>query len=333
MRLFSVDLPQVFSAERMPNIVLITLPPEGKLSQLPSTARVPPSPQREGLIAKHNIVMAWSDMKKDLCITYVYCFKNFYGGKIMVKTFKKAIAVLICVLMVVTSLPFTAITAQAGTTTVANTLFEYTFDNGSLTDTTGSNALTVQGWNTGNNVANSDNYYFDDGGCYGAVSSSIKGLDNWKITYQGYSTQNLDSSKQSGSCEIGLGTASGNTNIVYVSSYGHIYSNGSLLETGSLNSASMNIIVLEYNNGSLTVTMNGTAYGPYSVDSSLFTNVSYLYTGVDSAISIGSHVHYVYDIKATTDVTVENDETYEVFGNVTIDPIVYIHGSDYMFYF
>lgn len=176
-------------------------------------------------------------------------------------------------------------------------VLHYTFDNGTRYDVNGQNQLTEAGW--GSSSSGTDYYCNSDGGVHGSIVG-LNGLNNWTLTYVGRSIQNLDSSKQEGSCEIGLGTTQGNTDVIRISSYGHIYYNGTKLAQANVVSAGINTIEIEYKINALIVRVNSVSYGPYTVDASLFSSVNYLYSGLDSGITIGSHEHYIYDIVATT---------------------------------
>ena len=186
------------------------------------------------------------------------------------------------------------IEAEAAT---SKEVLHYTFDNGTRYDVNGQNQLTEAGW--GSSSSGTDYYCNSDGGVHGSIVG-LNGLNNWTLTYVGRSIQNLDSSKQEGSCEIGLGTTQGNTDVIRISSYGHIYYNGTKLAQANVVSAGINTIEIEYKINALIVRVNSVSYGPYTVDSSLFSSVNYLYSGLDSGITIGSHEHYIYDIVATT---------------------------------
>lgn len=176
-------------------------------------------------------------------------------------------------------------------------VLHYTFDNGTRYDVNGQNQLSEMTWGSTSN--GTDYYYNSDGGVYGAIQG-LNGKNNWKLTYIGSSNQNLESAKQEGSCDFGLGTSVDNTDVIRVSSYGHIYSNETLLVQASVTSQQVTTIVFEYVIDQLVVTVNDVSYGPFTVESDLFQNVNSMYTGINSGKGIGSHLHYVYDIVATT---------------------------------
>lgn len=201
--------------------------------------------------------------------------------------------------------------AEAATVEKANVeVFHYTFDNytvnatgdaaGTLTASDGK-VFNYAGWtNTtfGTVQSNSDNFHHPDGGIY-CDGISLSG-NEWSLTYEGSSKMDLGTEGQTASCEIGLGNSLNNPNIIRISSHGYVYSNGTRLGTVSLNDNSKNVITLTYNTGSLTITVNGTNYGPYRVEENLFSNVTSLNSGYISGY--GSHNHYIYDIIATTSV-------------------------------
>lgn len=201
--------------------------------------------------------------------------------------------------------------AEAATVEKANVeVFHYTFDNytvnatgdaaGTLTASDGK-VFNYAGWtNTtfGTVQSNSDNFHHPDGGIY-CDGISLSG-NEWSLTYEGSSKMDLGTEGQTASCEIGLGNSLNNPNIIRISSHGYVYSNGTQLGTVSLNDNSKNVITLTYNTGSLTITVNGTNYGPYRVEENLFSNVTSLNSGYISGY--GSHNHYIYDIIATTSV-------------------------------
>ena len=201
--------------------------------------------------------------------------------------------------------------AEAATVEKANVeVFHYTFDNytvnatgdaaGTLTASDGK-VFNYAGWTntTFDTVqSNSDNFHHPDGGIY-CDGISLSG-NEWSLTYEGSSKMDLGTEGQTASCEIGLGNSLNNPNIIRISSHGYVYSNGTQLGTVSLNDNSKNVITLTYNTGSLTITVNGTNYGPYRVEENLFSNVTSLNSGYISGY--GSHNHYIYDIIATTSV-------------------------------
>lgn len=226
---------------------------------------------------------------------------------ISVKKFsKKSLSLLIALIMVFSALPLTpSISAEAATNSDI-TLFQYTFDS-TLSDSSGMNQLTSYGWDANNNwnistsLGSYSNGYFlhPNGGCYGSITG-LKGLTNWKLVYQGY-TKSVDPGKETGSCEIGLGTEVGKTDIVRISSYGNIFVGGTDQNKQiSLSNSSVNTITISYSNGYLSLNINGTDGGSYSVNAS---NVNSLYTGVNAeseSTRIGSVNHYVYDISASS---------------------------------
>lgn len=217
-------------------------------------------------------------------------------------------------------MPFAVVTASAASAaSVANndnaeiTVMHYTFDN-TLADSNGNNELQIVGW-ANDRVSVGDWEYTNgafrhgDGGCFGTISG-LKGLKQWKLTYQGYSAVDIDDSKKDKSCEIGLGTTETTTDAIRISNYGQIFINGVPKNNrGSLLSSTTNTIVIAYDNGSLSVSINGntTNYdGDDGVESTIFENIVSMHSGVnsktdgDSVGRVGSYDHYIYDIVATT---------------------------------
>lgn len=233
---------------------------------------------------------------------------------------KKLLSIFISVLMIVSSMPFAVVTASAASAaSVANndnaeiTVMHYTFDN-TLADSNGNNELQIVGW-ANDRVSVGDWEYTNgafrhgDGGCFGTISG-LSGLKQWKLTYQGYSAVDIDGSKMDKSCEIGLGTTETTTDAIRISNYGQIFINGvPKNDRGSLLSSTTNTIVIAYDNGSLSVSINGntTNYdGDDGVESNIFENIDSMHSGVnsktdgDSVGRVGSYDHYIYDIVATT---------------------------------
>lgn len=233
---------------------------------------------------------------------------------------KKLLSILISVLMIVSSMPFAVVTASAASAASAAdndnaeiTVMHYTFDN-TLADSNGNNELQIVGW-ANDRVSVGDWEYTNgafrhgDGGCFGTISG-LKGLKQWKLTYQGYSAVDIDGSKMDKSCEIGLGTTETTTDAIRISNYGQIFINGVPKNNrGSLLSSTTNTIVIAYDNGSLSVSINGntTNYdGDDGVESTIFENIVSMHSGVnsktdgDSVGRVGSYDHYIYDIVATT---------------------------------
>lgn len=227
---------------------------------------------------------------------------------------KKLLSLLLSVLMIISSMPFAVVTASAADNDNAEiTVMHYTFDN-TLADSNGNNGLTIQGW--ANSRVSGDGWEYTngafrhgDGGCFGTISG-LSGLKQWKLTYQGYSAVDIDESKKDKSCEIGLGTTETTTDAIRISNYGQIFINGvPKNDRGSLLSSTTNTIVIAYDNGSLSVSINGntTNYdGDDGVESTIFENIVSMHSGVnsktdgDSVGRVGSYDHYIYDIVATT---------------------------------
>ena len=231
---------------------------------------------------------------------------------------KKLLSILISVLMIVSSMPFAVVTASAASAASAAyndnaeiTVMHYTFDN-TLSDSNGNNGLTIKGW--ANSRVSGDGWEYTngafrhgDGGCFGTISG-LSGLKQWKLTYQGYSAVDIDESKKDNSCEIGLGTTETTTDAIRISNYGQIFINGvPKNDGGSLLSSTTNTIVIAYDNGSLSVSINGNTTN-YNVDSNknIFENIVSMHSGVNSETDgnsvgrVGSYDHYIYDIVATT---------------------------------
>lgn len=221
--------------------------------------------------------------------------------------FKKCLSLIMSMMLIFTSFTLSgfvpAIEAEAATNKV---VMHFDF-NGSLSDVVNGGSLTVTGWTENNNTGEqrSDHWYHRDGGVYGSIAG-LNGKNNWILTYKGYS---YGSSDDANSCEIGLGTAVDNTDVLRVTRNGILYVANENKGTMSLNvgdasntynSSKINTIIFDYFRGNLKVTVNGNVFGSYAVESSVFSNVRSLYTGLNAARNVGNRYHFVDDIVATT---------------------------------
>ncbi len=260
------------------------------------------------------------------------------GGKIMkVKLSKKVLSLALAALMVVTSVPIVAFNALAFTTKNVTDLFHYEFNNGSVSDSLGVEGdLANNNWGT---VSSGSDYWADTDGALSGSLTSLSGKSAWGLSYN--FTVNTSVSA-AGIISLGSQTANsqgdtGNATVMYITQAGELSIDGSVVNSSacSISTGVNYTIVLEYDNGTFTVTLNDSQIYSGAVNTSNFTNVTSFYLGLvgtsdNSTINnwSGTKDWFVYDFAG---YTFSNDEAYvgdyEVTGYVDIDPVIYVHGT------
>ena len=263
----------------------------------------------------------------------------------MKKTSKRIISIFLSALMIITTMPFTAITAEASTET---TLFDYDFTNDHYdgTQNAGNSSVTNGGinkdsvntadaygiglmidwsWDAGDHYKSNtnkgsfvDRYWFKDGWMSGKVNPLISSSPyntNWKITLDFKINKNQGTNN--GRYLIGLSSSetvsTSNSAFFGVSNTGNLVYNGSVVQSNVLGTtvtdSSDHSLTYAYNSGSLKIYYDGTL--KYTYDAT--TNATYqgILENIKS-VAIGGCSNQgngldVYSLKATSSKATPGD--------------------------
>ncbi|MDD6672686.1 MAG: hypothetical protein PUE46_01670 [Eubacteriales bacterium] len=274
----------------------------------------------------------------------------------MKKLFKKSIACLIAVLMVVSSMPFTALTANAALVKqdiavwdAANVAAATPGTRDKFTHTDSSTNVSINGvhWGSASKVAGNDYVTFNNATISseaGFSSLNIKG-DVWTFsskfatTGEGLDDQNTHQTTEGDSTIFGIGTATPRdyspsdaakrsgmaADLVNITMNGNIYLAGSSTSSGtvaniiSTSADDVKTLTVAYDNGNLTISLDGTPAYTGTVDEALFSQgVSNFFIGTSAQVYAGGTAPY-YGLTNGGHYTY-GTHLYLLSGSVSYDP-------------
>ena len=248
----------------------------------------------------------------------------------MKKLFKKSISCIVAVLMVLSSMPFTALTANAALVKqdiavwdAANVTAATPGNGAKFTHTDSSTNVSINGVHWGSaSKANGNGYVTFNNATIsseaGFASLNIKG-DVWTFsskfaaTGSGLDDQNTQQTTNDNSTIFGIGTATTRTyspsnavktsgmaaDLVNITKNGNIYLAGSSTSSGTVanvlssSADDAKILTVAYDNGNLTISLDGTTAYTGTVDTALFSQgVSNFFIGTSAQVYAGGTAPY-----------------------------------------
>lgn len=248
----------------------------------------------------------------------------------MKKLFKKSISCIVAVLMVLSSMPFTALTANAALVKqdiavwdAANVTAATPGNGAKFTHTDSSTNVSINGvhWGSASKVDGNGYVTFNNATLSseaGFASLNIKG-DVWTfsskfaITGSGQDNQGAEQTTNDNSTIFGIGTATTRTyspsnavktsgmaaDLVNITKNGNIYLAGSSTSSGTVanvlssSADDAKILTVAYDNGNLTISLDGTTAYTGTVDTALFSQgVSNFFIGTSAQVYAGGTAPY-----------------------------------------
>lgn len=248
----------------------------------------------------------------------------------MKKLFKKSISCIVAVLMVLSSMPFTALTANAALVKqdiavwdAANVTTATPGTGTKFTHTDSSTKVSINGvhWGSASKADGNGYVTFNNATISseaGFSSLNIKG-DVWTFsskfatTGEGLDDQNTQQTTNDDSTIFGIGTATTRTyspsgavktsgmaaDLVNITKNGNIYLAGSSTSSGTVanvlssSADDAKILTVAYDNGNLTISLDGTTAYTGTVDTALFSQgVSNFFIGTSAQVYAGGKAPY-----------------------------------------
>ena len=248
----------------------------------------------------------------------------------MKKLFKKSISCIVAVLMVLSSMPFTALTANAALVKqdiavwdAANVTAATPGNGAKFTHTDSSTNVSINGvhWGSASKVDGNGYVTFNNATLSseaGFASLNIKG-DVWTFsskfatTGSGQNDQGAQQTTNDNSTIFGIGTATTRTyspsnavktsgmaaDLVNITKNGNIYLAGSSTSSGTVanvlssSADDAKTLTVAYDNGNLTISLDGTTAYTGTVDTALFSQgVSNFFIGTSAQVYAGGTAPY-----------------------------------------